>query len=63
MVAFPHSAARPKRYPYAAEHLQFCERLAAEIDDWQGLESHASFLGRLREAYGRRWSFWQLAER
>jgi hypothetical protein len=63
MVAFALSAARPKRYPYAAEHLQSCERLAAEIDDWQGLESHTSFLGRLREAYGRKWSFWQLVER
>lgn len=63
MVVFALSAARPKRYRYAAEHLQSCERLAAEIDDWQGLESHTSFLGRLREAYGRRWGFWQLVER
>lgn len=63
MVAFALSATRPKRYPYAADHLQCCERLAAEIDDWQGLESHTSFLGRLREAYGRKWSFWQLLER
>ena len=63
LVAFALSAARPKRYPYAVEHLQSCERLAAEIDDWQGLESHTSFLGQLREFYARKWSFWQLVER
>jgi len=63
MVMFALAANRTKRYRYAAEHLQTCERLAAEIDDWQGLESHASYGGRLREAFGRRWSFWQLLER
>jgi hypothetical protein len=63
MVVFALSSGRSKRYRYAAEHLQTCERLAAEIDDWQGLESHASFSGRLREAFGRNRSFWQLLER
>jgi hypothetical protein len=63
MVAFALSMGRTKRYRYAAEHLRQCERLEARIDDWQGLESHASFVGRLREAFGQRWSFWQLLER
>jgi hypothetical protein len=63
MVVFALSHRHAKRYRYAAEHLQTCERLAAEIDDWQGLESHASFSGRLREDFGRNWSFWQLLER
>jgi hypothetical protein len=63
MVVFALSSGRSKRYRYAAEHLQTCERLAADIDDWQGLESHASFSGRLREAFGRNWGFWQLLER
>ena len=54
---------RSKRYRYAAEHLRQCERLEARIDDWQGFESHASFVGRLREAFGQKWSFWQLLER
>ena len=40
-----------------------CERLAASLDDWQGWESHASFSGRLREAFALQWSFWQLLER
>jgi hypothetical protein len=63
MVLFALSSGRSRRYRYAAEHLQTCERLAAEIDDWQGLDSQASFLGRLRESFGRNRSFWQLVER
>ena len=63
MVLFTLSNCRTSRYRYAAEHLLSCEQLAAQIDDWQGLESQTSFVGRLREIYGRSWSFWQLVER
>ena len=63
MVGFALSMGRSKRYRYAAEQLRQCEQLAARIDDWQGFESHASFLGRLREATGQKWSFWQRLER
>jgi hypothetical protein len=63
MVVFALSMGRSKRYRYAAEHLRQCERLDARIDDWQGVESHASFVGRLREAFAQKWSFWQLLER
>jgi hypothetical protein len=63
MVGFALSMGRSKRYRYAVEHVRQCERLAAGIDDWQGFESHASFMGRLREATGQKWSFWQLLER
>ncbi|MFN5220187.1 MAG: DUF6880 family protein [Cyanobacteriota bacterium] len=63
MVVFALSMGRSKRYRYAAEHLRQCERLEARIDDWQGIESHASFVGRLREAFAQKWSFWQLLER
>jgi hypothetical protein len=63
MVVFALSSGRSKRYRYAAEHLRQCERLEARIDDWQGFLSHATFAGRLRETFGQRWSFWQLAER
>jgi len=63
MVGFALVNSRSSRYRHAAAHLQSCERLAAQIDDWQGLESHASFVGRLRESHGRSWSFWQLVER
>jgi hypothetical protein len=63
MVVFALAQGRSRRYRYAAEHLRTCERLAARIDDWQGVESAATFVGRLREAFGRTWSFWQLVER
>lgn len=63
MVVFALSMGRSKRYRYAAEHLRHCERLEARIDNWQGFESHASFVGRLREAFAQKWSFWQLLER
>ena len=63
LVLFALSSGRTRRYRHAAEHLRSCERLAAEIDDWQGLQSHATFVGSLRESFGRCWSFWQLLER
>ena len=63
MVEFALSSGRSRRYRYDAEHLLSCDRLAAEIEDWQGVDSHASDLGYLRESFGRNWSFWQLVER
>lgn len=63
MVVFALSTGRTKRYRYAAEHLRSCEQLAARIDDWQGVESHTSFAGRLRELFALNWSFWKLVER
>jgi hypothetical protein len=63
MVVFALSMGRAKRYRHAAEHLRTCELLAARIDDWQGVEPHTSFAGRLREAFAMNWSFWQLVER
>jgi len=63
MVVFALSMGRSKRYRYAVEHLRQCQRLDARIDDWLGVEPHARFEGRLREATGQQWSFWQLLER
>ena len=53
----------PAAHAVAAEHLRSCEQLSARIDHWQGIESHGSFVGRLREAFGMKWSFWQLIDR
>lgn len=63
MVVFALSMGRSKRYRYAAEHLRQCELLEGRIDDWQGLETHSSFAGWLREAFAQTWGFWQLLER
>ena len=63
LLVFALSMGRSKRYRYAAEHLRQCELLDARIDDWQGVEPHSSFAGRLREAFGQTRSFWKLVER
>jgi len=63
MVAFALDTGRSNRYRYAAEHLRTCELLDARIDDWQGVETHTSFAGRLRETYSGSWGFWKLLER
>lgn len=63
MVVFALSTGRTRRYRYAAEHLRQCDLLDARIDDWQGVEPHTSFAGRLRETYAQSRSFWQLLER
>ena len=63
MLVFALSTGRTKRYRHAAEHLGSCELLAARIDDWQGVERHESFVDRVREVFGGRWSFWSLVER
>lgn len=63
MVVFALAMGRSRRYRHAAEHLRSCDHLAARIDDWQGVESHSTFIGRLRESYGREIGFWRLLER
>jgi hypothetical protein len=63
MVVFALATGRSQRFRYAAEHLRQCERLDARIDDWHGLESHAGFAGRLREAFAQTRRFWRLLER
>lgn len=63
MVRFALAEGRSSRYRHAADHLASCERLAARIDAWQGIEPHSSFAGRLREIHATRWSFWGQLER
>ena len=63
MVVFALSMGRSKRYRYAVEHLRQCEQLDARIGDSPDFERHASFVGRLQQAFGQKWSFWQLLER
>ncbi len=52
-----------KRYRYAAKDLPPRELPEARSDDWQGFESQASFVGRVREAVTQYWSFRRLLER
>lgn len=49
-----------KQYPYAAQDLQSCARLAARLPAAAPVESHAAFLARLNKAHGRKYGFWGL---
>jgi hypothetical protein len=49
-----------KQYPYAAQDLQSCARLAARLPAAAQIESHAAFLARLQKAHGRKYGFWGL---
>ena len=46
--------ARAAQYDEAVLHLAECERLAARIEDWSGVESHEAFLNRLVTAHSRK---------
>ena len=62
MVVFALSMGRRKRYRYAAEHLRTCRTLSLSIEDSHPFESQDSFEHRLREAFGRSYSFWDLVD-
>ena len=49
-----------KQYPYAAQDLRSCARLAARLAAAAQIESHAAFLARLQKAHGRKYGFWGL---
>ena len=49
-----------KRCPYAARDLRSCARLAPRLSDGAGLETHASFMTRLRKSHGRKYGSWGL---
>jgi hypothetical protein len=51
---------RTKRYQHAAHHLEECENLADGIEDFGGLESHDTYVNRLKAQHGRKSSFWSL---
>ena len=49
--------------PLSAEQRGGTTQLASCIDDWQGVEDHEHFVSRLQQAFGAKWSFWQMLER
>jgi len=46
-----------KQYQYAARDLLSCARLAPRLPVPGLIESHASFVARLRKAHGRKYGF------
>lgn len=47
-----------KQYPYATEDLQSCCRLAERVAGDDKIETHATFLVRLKKTHGRKYGFW-----
>lgn len=47
-----------KQYPYAAQDIRSCQRLAERVAGDNVIESHSVFLARLKKAHGRKYGFW-----
>jgi len=62
VIDFTLLKARSKRYGYAAQHLAECAALAGRIEDFGELETHDTYLARLRSQHGRKYGFWSLTE-
>jgi hypothetical protein len=63
MIEDTLNGAKSTRYKHAARHLLECVSLAPGIHDFGGVETHESFVGRLRAKHGRKVGFWgQTAE-
>lgn len=60
MVSFTLEMGRPKRYRYAAQHLQRCAELASGIEHWEPLPHHVLFEADLHLQHGRKYGFWEL---
>lgn len=62
MVSCALELGRPRRYRYAAQHLQRCGELASRIERWEPLEHHTLYETELRLRFGRKYSFWELID-
>jgi hypothetical protein len=63
MIEDTLNGAKSTRYKHAARHLLECVSLAPGIHNFGGVETHESFVGRLRAKHGRKVGFWgQTAE-
>ncbi len=62
MIDFTLNEARVKRYGYAAQHLATCADLARRIEDFAPIETHATYVARLKEAHGKKTGFWSRVE-
>ena len=59
MIDFTLTAARSKRYGYAAQHFAECTELASRINDFGAFETHDVYVARLKAQHGRKYSFWE----
>lgn len=58
LIDFALRKARVKRYRHAARHLRECASLASRIDDFGSAADHATYVADLRDAHGKKTSFW-----
>ncbi len=49
---------RTKTYPHGVRYLKKLDRLARSVSDWRGMDDHDTYLQQLRQAHGRKSSFW-----
>ncbi len=57
MITFALTRNRVKRYRHAARHLEECERVSGQIDDYGDVENHDVFVAKLRVAHSRKAAF------
>ena len=58
MIEDTLNGAKSTRYKHAARHLLECASLTPGIQDFGDIETHESFVGRLRAKHGRKAGFW-----
>ncbi len=51
-----------RAYPHGIRHLKKLDKLAADIADWKGFNIHEAFKEQIKEAHGRKRSFWSKYE-
>ncbi|MDF0603669.1 hypothetical protein P1J78_23355 [Psychromarinibacter sp. C21-152] len=62
MIDFSLDRARSKHYRHAARHFLAGESLAGQIGDYGNIETHATFIARLRKKHGRKHASWSLVD-
>ena len=60
MIDFSLRESRVTRYRHAANHFSACASQAAAIESFRGFETHETYVARLRNEHGRKYSFWSL---
>lgn len=51
-----------KAYPHGIRYLKKLDKLAASIADWKEFNHHEVFKAQIKEAHGRKRSFWSKYE-
>jgi len=55
--------AQSKTYPHGVRYLKKLDRLARNVSDWRDIKTHPAYIEMLRQAHGRKSSFWSRYEK